>query len=129
MKKKKKVSIILCPTEYAEQCSIFRRAQLHSRQWPELRFLNGSMTGVRLTIGQAVKSKNTGMKRGFPDIFLPVKRGNYSGLFIELKRIKGGRIDPEQKIWATMLISQDYRHEFCKGADAAWEVIIDYLNG
>ncbi|MCK5603642.1 VRR-NUC domain-containing protein [Candidatus Pacearchaeota archaeon] len=128
MKKKKKVSTVPCPTEHAEQCSIFRRAQLHSRQWPELRFLNGSLNGVRLTIGQAVKSKNTGMKKGYPDIFLPVRRGKHSGLFIELKRVKGGRIEPEQKLWATVLISQGYRHEFCKGGDAAWKVIIDYLN-
>lgn len=129
MKKKKQTSKTLMPTEYAEQCSIFRRAQLHIREWPELRFLNGSLNGVRLTIGQAVKCKNVGMKKGYPDLFLPIKRRNYSGLFIELKRIEGGWADPDQRLWATMLTSQGYRHEFCKGADAAWAVIVNYLSG
>ncbi len=124
MQKKQKVKI---KTEYHEQCAIFRLAQLYSRQWPELRFLNGSLNGVRLTIGQAVKCKNTGMKSGYPDLFLPIKRGSYSGLFVELKRVKGGRVQPEQKLWAAMLTSQGYRHEFCKGCEAAWKVITDYL--
>lgn len=127
MKKKKRTPTAPCPTEYSEQCSIFRRAQLHSRQWPELRFLNGSLNGVRLTIGQAVKAKAAGMKKGVPDLQLPIRRGNYSGLFIELKRIKGGRVEPEQKLWAAMLTSQGYKHVFAYGCDAAWKAITDYL--
>jgi hypothetical protein len=128
MRKKKKIFIVPSPTEYVEQVSIFRRAQLYSRQYPELRFLNGSLNGVRISIGQAVKLKNAGMKKGFPDLSLPIRRGGYSGLFIELKRIKDSSIEPEQRVWANMLTSQGYRHEFCYGADAAWEVITDYLN-
>lgn len=128
MKKKEKTPTVPCPYEYDEQVSIFRRAQLYSRQYPELIFLNGSLNGVRLTIGQAVKAKAAGMKKGYPDLFFPIRRGGYSGLFVELKRIKGGHIEPEQKVWANMLISQGYRHEFCEGAEAAWKVITDYLN-
>lgn len=127
MKKKKKVTTVPVRSEYAEQVSIFRLAQLHSRKWPELRFLNGSLNGVRLTIGQAVKSKNTGMKKGYPDIFLPIKRGNYSGLFVELKRVSGCRIEPEQRLWAAMLTSQGYRHIFAYGCDEAWAAIVKYL--
>lgn len=125
--KKKKIPTVPTKSEHAEQVSIFRLAQLYSRQWPELRFLQGSMNGVRLTIGQAVRAKAAGMKKGVPDIFLPIKRGNYSGLFVELKRVSGGRIEPEQKLWAAMLTSQGYQHHFCKGCDAAWKVITDYL--
>lgn len=124
---KKKITLP-CRTEYQEQAAIFRLAQLHCRQYPELRWLNGSLNGVRLTIGQAVKMKKAGMKKGYPDLFLSVKRGKYSGLFIELKRIKGGRIEPEQREWREFLLSQGYAHHFCKGCDEAWKVIIDYLN-
>lgn len=116
------------PTEYAEQCAIFRLAQLHVRQYPVLRFLCGSLNGVRLTIGQAVKAKNAGMKRGVPDILLPVVRGTHCGLWIELKRIKGGRILPEQKEWAEFLVDQGYKHVFAYGADEAWTAIVDYLD-
>lgn len=128
MKKKKKMPVVPVRSEYVEQVTIFRLAQLHSRQYPELRFLNGSLNGVRLTIGQAVKAKNAGMKKGYPDLQLPAKRGEYSGLYVELKRIKGGKIEPEQKEWAEFLVLQGYKHSFCKGCDAAWKVIIEYLN-
>lgn len=115
------------PSEYVEQVAIFKKAQLYACKYPELRWLNGSLNGVRLTIGQAVKCKKIGMKKGFPDINLPVKRGKYPGLYIELKRIKSGRIEPEQREWRDFLLSQGYAHEFCKGADAAWKVILRYL--
>ena len=116
------------PSEYSEQVAIFKRAHLYTREHPELRFLNGSLNGVRLTIGQAVKCKKAGMRDGYPDINLPVVRGGYPGLYIELKRIKYGKIDPAQKDWAEFLISQGYMHRFCKGCEEAWDVIINYLS-
>ena len=123
----KKTPTPVLPTEYSEQAALFRRAQLYVKQYPELRFLSGSLNGVRLSIGQAVKAKNAGMKKGYPDIFLPVPRGQYAGLFIELKKRKGGRIDPEQRVWQEFLLSQGYDHHFCRGADEAWERILGYL--
>ena len=82
-----------------------------------------------MTIGQAVKAKKAGNVKGYPDVNLPVRRGKYSGLYVELKRVKGGRIEPEQQEWREHLISQGYQHHFCKGADAAWKVILEYLKG
>ncbi len=115
------------PTEYEEQTAIFRLSQLYVRQYPELRWLNGSLNGVRLTIGQAVKAKKAGNVKGYPDIFLPVRRGKYSGLFIELKRVKGGSIQAEQQEWREFLLSQGYSHHFCRGCDEAWKIILEYL--
>ena len=60
------------PTEYEEQAAIFRLAQLYIHKYPSLRWLNGSLNGVRLTIGNAMKCKRIGMKKGFPDLNLPV---------------------------------------------------------
>lgn len=117
----------LGPTEYEEQAYLFRLARLYVNKYPDLKWLNGSLNGVRLTIGQAVKAKKAGNVKGYPDIFLPVKRGQASGLFIELKRVKGGRIEPEQREWREFLLSQGYAHHFCKGADEAWKVIKGYL--
>ena len=116
------------PLEYEEQVAIFKRAHLYARKHPELRFLNGSLNGVRLPIGLAVKCRKAGMREGYPDLQLPVRRGIYPGLYIELKRIKYGKIDPAQKDWAEFLISQGYMHRFCKGCEEAWDVIINYLS-
>jgi len=41
--------------------------------------------------------KAEGVKAGVPDIFLPVSVGIWSGLFVEMKRTKGGRLTDEQR--------------------------------
>ena len=117
-------------SEYQEQCAIFEFAQIMiaTNQYPELVLLNGSLNGVRLNIGQAKKAKNTGMKRGYPDIFLPVSRGGYHGLFIELKKVKGGVLSSYQKDWLTDLRDQGYYACVCRGTDAAKRLLVKYLN-
>ena len=90
------------PSESDEQISLFAWAELNKGRYPELKLLNGSMNGVRLTIGQAVKAKRCGMKKGYPDLFLPVKRGEHNGLFIELK-VGENKPSPEQLEWAEQL--------------------------
>ena len=71
-------------SEYLDQCAVFQWAQLNLRRFPELELLQGSLNGVRLNIGQAVKAKSAGLNAGWPDLFLPVARHGYHGLFIEL---------------------------------------------
>ena len=115
------------PSEYFQQVHIFQFAEIMQVQYPELRLLNGSLNGVRLTIGQAVKAKKAGMKAGFPDLFLPVARGGYHGLFIELKKKSGGSITKEQKVWIEDLSKQGYFAIVCKGVDMAKTILIQYL--
>lgn len=118
------------PIEYQIQKDIFdwtvEPQQLNL--YPELKWLNGSLNGVRLTIGAALKAKRGGMKKGFPDLSLPVKTKLYNGLFIELKR-KGGKASPEQLEWLEHLKSQGYKAVVCVGFAAAIKTITDYLNG
>ena len=116
------------PSEHDQQCSIFRWADLMSKKHPELKWLRGSMNGVRLTIGQAVKAKKAGMKKGYPDISLDVARGGYNGLRIELKK-KGGIVKFEQGEWMKWLNKQGYFAIVCYGEDRAKEILIDYLEG
>jgi len=96
------------------------------REYPELKMLRGSMNGVRLTIGQAVKAKAAGMNKGYPDISLDVARGAYHGLRVELKR-KGGKVRPEQGEWQRRLLEQGYCSLICYGHDETIETIINYL--
>lgn len=116
-------------SEYQQQANIFEFAKLMSKQYPELEMLVGSMNGVRLTIGQAVKAKKAGMKRGYPDIRLDVARGIYHGLRIELKRRRGGVVSPEQKTWLKSLLREGYLAVVCRGEDEAKETIMRYLEG
>lgn len=67
------------------------------------------------------------MKSGVPDLCLPVARGANHGLYIELKRQRGGRISEEQVRWIDGLLKQGYAAAICKGWQEAASVIIDYL--
>lgn len=44
-----------------------------------------------------------------------------------MKRIKGGRVSPEQEDWHAKLTARGYRVEVCRGAAAAIAVLKDYL--
>ena len=115
--------------EEQEQAALFEWARWAQGNYPELRLLNASLSGVRLLPGQARKAKTLGMVRGFPDIFLPVKRAGYGGLFIELKRPRGGTLSSEQRAWLEELGGQGYLTVCCRGYEEARETIETYLNG
>jgi hypothetical protein len=118
-------------SEYDEQKLVFEWANIYSYLRPQLELLNGSLNGVRLTVGQAVKAKRAGMKKGFPDINLPIPRRGFHGLFIELK--KGGGVPSdvsrEQKNYLTMMASEGNHCAVCFGAGDAIDVITWYLDG
>ena len=50
-----------------------------------------------------------------------------NGLFIELKRIDGGRVSAAQMTWIQNLSDQGYRAVVCNGWECAAKVIGDYL--
>ena len=54
-------------------------------QYPDVLF-NSDMSGVKLTMGQAIKAKRLRSCKGFPDLVIYEPRGEHKGLFIELKR-------------------------------------------
>lgn len=73
--------------EFLIQAALFSWARLPSEQarYQGLDLLEGSMNGVKLTAAQAGKAKAAGMLKGAHDVCLPVARGPYIGLSIELK--------------------------------------------
>jgi hypothetical protein len=115
--------------EHDTQCEIFRWAETEMVRHPELKYMFSTLNGVRLNIGQAVKAKKAGNKKGVPDIWLPVKRGQYSGLVIELKKAVGGTVSKEQANWLGFLGGQCYRAVVRHGFMDAITEIIDYLKG
>jgi len=115
--------------EYHAQCAIFDWANLEVNRLPDLEFMFSTLNGVRLTIGQATKAKRSGNKKGVPDIWLPAKRDKYSGLIIELKKVKGGVVSKEQKRWIEYLRTQGYCALVCRGSEVAIAEIKYYLAG
>lgn len=120
---------INCPTEDTEQMQLFEWARWASGKYPELELMYHIPNGGGRSKAEAGRFKAMGVKAGVPDIFLPCARGGWHGLYIELKRLRGGSVSPAQKQWIELLKEQGYRCIVCKGMDAAREEIVRYLEG
>lgn len=114
------------PTEAQEQTGLFKWAEYDKRLETECMFAipNG---GSRNRV-EALHLKQQGVKAGVPDIFVPGIRGSYGGLFIEMKRQKGGRLSEAQKDMIEKLRRLGYRVEVCNGCEEAMKAIEEYLN-
>lgn len=115
------------PTESQEQQRLFQWAKMQSGKYPELELMyhipnegkRSRITGRRMVA--------EGMKKGVPDICLPVARGGSHGLYIELKRTKDWKITQEQENWMRDLMGQGYEVALCIGWEKAADVILNYL--
>lgn len=113
-------------------------------RYSEVLFHSDFGSGVKLTVGQAMKQKRqNGGRRAWPDMFIAepmdVAGRIYNGLFIELK--KGGtRLKKKNGEWASEHIAEQadvlerlefrgYKALFAVGFDEAKEIIDNYLGG
>lgn len=119
-KKTKKKSVIN-PTEDYEQTRTV--VYLQRRCIPVFAIPNGGSRNLL----EAVKLKRTGVSAGVPDLCVPMARSGYHGLFLELKRLKGGKISENQQYWIDVLRAQGYKCEVCPGFEAAKLVIDEYF--
>lgn len=115
------------PTEHQEQCALFDWADFAESKIPALRLLHAIPNGGKRDIRTAAMLKAEGVKPGVPDICLPVPRGIFHGLYIELKRRKGGTVSKEQQAWIDALKEQHYWCSVCYGWECARDVILEYL--
>jgi hypothetical protein len=116
-----------CPTEHEEQATLIEMCALFAPHHPELELLMATPNGGKRHPATAARLAAEGVRAGYPDLSLDVARGGYHGLKIEMKRLRGGTVRPEQKWWHERLRAEGYRVEVCRGCDAAWAAISDYL--
>ena len=93
---------------------------------PELECLTHVPNGGKRTKAQAARFKAMGVRRGFPDLILPVPRGRFGGLFIELKQ-PGGSLDADQDAWIKRLGRHGNCAVVCWSAEQARREILNYL--
>lgn len=80
---------------------------------------NGGKRGVV----EAVSLRRQGVAKGVPDLILPGSDPRWRCLAIEMKRQKGGRLDPEQENWHRVLRSCGWKVLVCYGcADAVGQL-------
>lgn len=91
--------------EAREQEALFRWADFAVGTTPELKLLHHIPNGGSRNKAEAAHLKRQGVKAGVPDIFLPVARGGYHGLYIELKFGKN-KTSKNQDKWLSALSAQ-----------------------
>jgi len=114
--------------ESDEQTAIIEWANIMQHRVPELALLYHVPNGGSRNVIEAKRLKAQGVKSGVPDLVLPVARGKYHGLYIELKTLRG-RVSDTQKQWLEALRNQGYAAIVCRGADEAIAMIAKYLAG
>lgn len=96
------------------------------KKYPELKLLHHIPNGGRRDPIEARHLKEQGVKSGVPDLYLPVARKGYHGLYIEMKN-ENGRVSDNQKWWIAELNNQKYYAVVCYGWEEAKQCLTDYL--
>lgn len=115
------------PSEAEEQKTLFQWVEIARKRHPELGLLYHIPNGGSRNRIEARNLKLQGVKAGVPDICLPVARGGYSALYIEMKNCKGGRLSNYQREWLTALANAGNLAVVCNGWEQAKETILRYL--
>ncbi len=115
-------------TELTEQQAVMEWAEYQTGRYPELKLLYHIPNEGKRSVVNGANLKKAGLKKGVPDLCLPVARGNYNSLYIEMKRNKRCRPSAEQIEWQIGLNAEGNRAVVCYSADEAIETIKWYVN-
>lgn len=122
------------PSEHAEQVALFDWIEV--AQWgasdehrAALALAHGIPNGGKRNPATAGRLKAEGVRAGVPDVCLPCRSadGAYIGLYIELKRQRGGTVSPVQECWHAALRAAGHRVVVARGWMAAAEAVADHL--
>ena len=116
-------------TEAQEQATLIQWAGMSAGKYPGLELLFHIANGGSRNLIEAHNLRLQGVKPGVPDLFLPIARGAWHGLFIEMKRQQKSRLSVDQKIWINRLRDQGYAAVVCYGFEDAKNMIVRYMNG
>ena len=99
------------PTEHHEQAELVKWFR---RKYGPIRIFAIPNGGFR-SRATAGRLKAEGVSPGVPDLFVPAWQ-----LWIEMKRLRGGRVSPEQRNWQRYLVDEcSHTWMLCNGADDA----------
>ena len=111
--------------EAIEQAKVIAWARANERNYPYLQLLHCSLNGVKMTKAQAGRAIAQGMLSGVPDLFLPVPKNGYHGLFIEMK-YGSNKVTENQEKFLQNAANVGYAVSVCYSANEAIKRIEDY---
>lgn len=115
------------PSEHAEQSALFAWCALAVKQRPELALLFAVPNAAKRSPRLGAYMKAEGLRAGVPDLFLPVAKGGYGCLAIELKSMTGTATET-QKDWIARLNAAGNYAAVCRGWVEAKDLICRYLD-
>lgn len=116
-------------TEAQHQKAVFdwsRQPGIRSA-FPELALLFHIPNGGRRDVIEAKHMQQQGVKRGVPDLCLPVARDRFHAMYIEMKTEKG-RTSKEQDWWIERLTDAGSYVTVCYGWEEAVKTLLWYLS-
>lgn len=86
--------------------------------------------GSRKNAFEGWRLKEQGVRAGVSDLFFPVARGGFFGLWIEFKAAPPNDAAPSdsQLEWLDLMRGQGYSAHLCLGVAAALKVLTDYMS-
>lgn len=119
----------IVPKEAQEQTMLFEWIEYARAKYPELDYCYAIPNGGSRNLIEARHLKEQGVRRGVPDICLPVPAHHYIGLYIEMKRRdrKVSKVSQEQRDWLAFLNKVGHYAVVCYGWEEARNVILEYL--
>ena len=106
------------------KCAEFAKKALYLASEPQV--FHHSANGGRRSTREASKFKMMGVLPGVPDTFLPLKSGEFCGLYIELKKA-GGSPSQEQKDFLNSVAAEGYLAIIVNDIETFKEVFTYYL--
>ena len=97
------------------------------KRWPSLQLLHHIPNGGSRDAIEGKQLQRLGVKSGVPDLCLPVPRGIYHGLYMEMKREDGGQTSSAQEWWLQSLTDQGYCAAVCHGYESAVRLLEWYM--
>ena len=117
--------------ESREQQDLFKWSRLMQHKYPELELLFSVPNGGNRDRVTATILKAEGVKAGVCDIHLPVPKGGYASLFIELKATDAANKNgtPSQREFIKKAIEWGNYARICVGMGEAVDTLEKYLRG
>lgn len=114
-------------SEDTEQQVVISWAAMHEERYPELKLLHHIPNGGSRNKREGAKLKRMGVLAGVSDLHLPVPKGRYHSLYIEMKYDEG-TVSSNQKTFISRAAGYENYCCVCYSAEEAIAVLQRYLN-
>jgi hypothetical protein len=113
--------------EHEYQVEVIKWTRKHAGIFPGVEGIYSVPNGAHVSPQERGRLIREGMKKGVSDLELPVAKGGYFGLYIEMK-CKGGTTSKDQIAFGEFVTNQGYLFKVCWSAEEAIADLIIYMN-